>query len=225
MAPRHFTRIVAVLFLVVSFNANAEWQAQFTFGPEYYEEPPCSLWHHKCNGSPTKMDARTSGYSVGAEYRIRSDNWFNGDGINVEYQAGTTYGHSAEACDDEGWALAGNKGCPVDTDMYYGTGSIRSVTIGYRARFGSVFGFGLPFKLVATAGAGRFRQSFSMQKDDGWRFSGTAHGFGGTFGGGIEFKNNISLNAYKHSTKIGSGDSETPPGAGGKWFIGLRVQR
>lgn len=219
--------VLAVL-MAVSGAANAgELSGFFELGSVFYEEPPCSLWHHKCNGSATKMDTRATGYRVGLEYKFDARNWFDGDGVSVWYKDGDEYGITADACDDEGHALSGAPGCPVDSDMYYVTGSIRALGASYRARFGSVFGIALPGKLVVEIGAGHFRQAFKLEKDDGHRLQETVHGFGTMFGAGFEFRKGASLNVYKYTTDIGATieNGASPAGTGGDWFVGVRVQR
>ncbi|HEY4759741.1 MAG TPA: hypothetical protein VIH42_04100 [Thermoguttaceae bacterium] len=152
-------------------------------GQSKYEKPPCGLWHQECADYGVDWNMKPSMFRIGLDH----------DGWRLSYADLGVYSLAGYASQNEDCILAGGgQSCPGPIDFYHTTGSMRAFLIS------RVFGQ----HAFVELGAGRFRQSFALWKDDGYTYDETLHGFGWMVGVGAR-RENLSFGLYTYITDIG----------------------
>jgi len=152
-------------------------------GQSKYEKPPCGLWHQECAGYTVDWNMKPSMFRVGLDH----------NGWRLSYADLGVYSMAGYASQNEDCILAGGgQSCPGPIDFYATSGSMRAFLLS------RVFGR----RAFWEIGAGSFRQSFSLWKDDGYAFDEMLHGFGWMTGVGMR-RGNLSLGWYVYITDIG----------------------
>ena len=186
---------IAVLLFLVGFSYIKDACAATPFieiGQSKYEKPPCGLWHQECAGYGVDWNMKPSMFRIGLDH----------GGWRLSYADLGVYSLAGYASDNEDCILAGGgQSCHGDVDFYHTTGSMRAFLVS------RVFGR----HAFVEIGAGGFRQSFSLWKDEyfyngstfnGNTFNETLHGFGWMAGTGVRGKN-FSLGWYAYITDVG----------------------
>lgn len=204
MAKRHFTRIVYVLLLLGCSAANAGWIGEI--GVSFIERPKGSLWQQSFAGYYTEWDTHPIALRLGYEHSVTSVGNVDLSTIFSAFDLGK-YSIKAEAADDEGAVELCHCKVDGDTDMYFTTGHMRGFALSLRSKWRNFY---------VEVGPAYFEYAFKVEKDDGFRFAETVHGFGHMIGGGFEYKN-FTIGLYFYRTKIGGSfdGGDKPSGTGG----------
>jgi len=205
MAGSHFTRIVAVLFLLFAFTAKAEVQILAEGGISQHDAPPCDLWHQDCMGYSSKEKLRSYYARLGLSFGVTEDL-----SVNV---AGVWLGHAkkdSRAANDENCALSSGTLSPAicgDTQRYVAQTSASglAVSLEYATKY-------MAFEGGFTYLHRRFKiQTQEPDKDLVEREDllntpdSSLNGFGYFFGLKIKLEDNYRVGAYVFNDNIGGG--------------------
>lgn len=205
MAPRHFTRIVAVLFLVVSFNANADFKVLTEGGMTQHAAPPCALWNQDCHGYSSEDELKSYYGRVGLSMPVTG-----GFSVNL---SGVLLGNAkkdSRAGDDEPCALSNGTNSPQvcgSTQRYVAqtSASGMALSLEYSGKWFAVEG-------GATYLHRRFR--IQTQKPDSELIEredllnkpdSSLNGFGSFFGARMNVDRTWHVGAYVFTDNIGGG--------------------